>query len=788
MTAFIDQDEVPCRGEYTEAAREHRLDWLRLQSGAALRSLGEPGIEARTLRGNIENFVGTVEVPVGLAGPMLFTGDDARGLITAPLATTEGALVASVARGSRAITRSGGVTTRVVWQRMVRAPAFEFGDLAEAARFAEWVRGQLAALAEEVRSVSRHSTLIQLDPVQLGRIVHVRFVYETADAAGQNMTTVATWRACQWISGRLTEPGLPVPSWFTVEGNFSGDKKLSALNRLGGRGSRVLAECLIDHDTLRRVLKTTARSVDKTWRRAQQAAQFGGMALADVDAANVIAAMYLATGQDVASVHESSAAMFTTEVTDDGLLAGVVLPNLIVGTVGGGTRLAQQNDYLAAMGCAGEGGARRLAEIIGGFALALDLSTAAAIAAGHFADAHERLGRPHRVDWLRPDSLNRELVGSLLAETLERPELVVSGVALLGEGGTSSLLTDAVGAGERRKFTGVVPIRVEYTYPGAGTETAELIAKVKPLDSEVIIEVGKIASLCGGDVAEQYSRYREWTGFKHTHTRELALYRNADKALRQVMPDLWGLLEDPAREAYVLLLERLGADVILLNSLDAWQPHHVHAAIEGIAAVHAAWLGREDDLVTAGWLGEPQTAHRAALMGPLWTALVRHNADEFPKLLTENDTRRLLEIIDAVGSWWPDLAALPRTLVHGDFNPRNIALRAADLSLVAYDWELSTLHVPQRDLVELMAFVLTPDATVEETAELIERHRRAIGRNGADEWHEDDWRAGYRWALWDFATTRLQLYLMANSHQALPFLDRVVPTTMRLLALESETR
>ncbi|WP_397518889.1 phosphotransferase [Rhodococcus pyridinivorans] len=357
---------------------------------------------------------------------------------------------------------------------------------------------------------------------------------------------------------------------------------------------------------------------------------------------------------------------------------------------------------------------------------------------------------------------------------------------MLGEDIRSSLLTEAVGAGERRKYTGIVPLRLAYSVPGAPRHPMDLVLKVKPLDSEVIIEVGKIASLVGGDVAEQYSQWRQSTGFKDTHTRELAVYRNANKPMLQVMPELYGLVEDPSREVYALLMERLGADMILTGSTrpsEDWKPHHVHAAIEGIASVHAAWLGREAELISAGWLGDIQTAHRAGLMRPLWKALVEHNSEEYPTWISARDARRLIEIIDGIPDWWPKIEQAPRTLVHGDFNPRNIGLRAMDLSLVAYDWELATLHLPQRDLVELLSFVLTPEATADAVFDLIERHRRAVGH---DDSNAESWFEQYRLALWDFTTTRLQLYIMADTHQALQFLDNVVRTAMHLLTLAAE--
>ncbi|WP_231335472.1 phosphotransferase [Actinomadura graeca] len=785
MSARI--EEMPGRGQYTEAARRARLDWLRRTTGAPLGTLDGAGIPARDLMGNVENYVATVEVPVGLAGPLLFRGDAARGPVTLPLATTEGALVASAARGAKALTRAGGVETRVIAQRMTRAPVFEFDGLAAADRFARWAAGRHAELSEQVGAVSRHSRLVGLDPVQIGRAVHLRFVYETGDAGGQNMTTAATWHACRWINDRLAAtPGL-APVYFAVEGNMSGDKKLTHLNMIAGRGTRVAAECVLDRETVRAVLKTTPEAIDRAYRIAVPAAQQSGMIGFDVDAANVIAAAFTATGQDIAGVYESSGALFYVGLDGDGLRATLLLPGLLVGTVGGGTGLPRQRDYLEALGCAGDGGMRRLAEIICGFALAVDLSTMAAVTGGQFADAHERLGRPHRVDWLTRADLGAPLLQPLLAEAMESPGLKVSEVTVLPGDAPSGLLTEIAARGESRKLTGLFPLNVAYTAPDGTAGRLDLVAKVKPLDDEVIIEAAKLAALSGGTLADLYATWRDWTGFKDVHTREAALYRSGDPALTGVQPAVYGVHVDPAREAYVILMERLGPDVILMDAADRpglWRGEHVRAAVRGIARVHAAWLGREDELTGLGWLGRVQSARRMAAMGPLWTALAEHNAAEHPHWITPGVLRRLLRIIGSAGDWWARLERLPRTLVHNDFNPRNIALRAADLDLVAYDWELATLHVPQRDLVELLAYVLPADAGEDDVADLLDLHREAVRDAGAAVPGRAAWREGYRLALWDFSITRLQMYLMAHTHRELPFLGHLVPAALRLLELE----
>ena len=387
---------IPGRGEYTEAARKQRLEWLRGHTGAALPSLGATGLDARTLTGNVENFAGSVEVPVGLAGPLLFTGDAARGSVVAPLATTEGALVASASRGARAITAGGGVTTRVLSQRMTRAPAFEFADIATAVRFTDWLRAHRSDLEEQVRLTSRYARLVDLDPYQIGRYLHVRFVYETADAAGQNMTTAATSQICRWVQDELAGDDGLRPVWTLLEGNQSSDKKASVAAMVGGRGNRVTAECRIPAGVVESVLQSTPAAMVKGHRTFVLGAQQIGMVGSGLNAVNVVAALFVATGQDIACVHESGVSILSMETDDGDLIATMLLPSLVTGTVGGGTSLPRQREWLTALGCAGPGGGARFAEIVAGFALALDLSTTAAFVSGQFADAHQRLGRSRR--------------------------------------------------------------------------------------------------------------------------------------------------------------------------------------------------------------------------------------------------------------------------------------------------------------------------------------------------------------------------------------------------------
>ncbi|MDI5904434.1 MULTISPECIES: hypothetical protein [Streptomyces] len=773
------EDVIPGRGQYTEDARRQRLTWLRERSGTALASLDGTALTARNLVGNVENFLGAVEVPVGLAGPLLFDGDAVRDSVVAPLATTEGALVASASRGARALTASGGVRTKVLSQRMTRAPVLEFADITAAHRFTTWLRERRGTLDEQVRLVSRHAVLIDVDPHQIGRYLHLRFVYETADAAGQNMTTAVTWQICRWLTDALADDDELRPRNLLLEGNLSGDKKATAGSMLAGRGTRVTAECRLHRDVVAAVLKTTPEAMVRSHTATVLGAQQAGMLGYGVNAANVVAALFVATGQDVACVHESGVSVFSVETDGDDLIATILLPNLVVGTVGGGTGLPHQRELLTLLGCAGAGGTRRFAEIVAGFALALDVSTLAAVVSGQFADAHQRLGRARRVEWLRPGDLDAALLQPVLAQGLGDPGLhvtrVTQGTRLAGDGISSEL-----GAlGERRKLTGLHPLTVNCTDGGGSATTLDLVAKVKSRGEEIVAGIARLFSLCGEDLAGAWDRWGADTEFTDAHRRELSVYRRTERALTDLLPRCHGLIEDEEREAYVILMERLW------DEPPTWDGARIEDALRAIAPVHAHWLGREQELQAEGWLHHvPEPAHLAKAR-ELWGALVRHAAAEAPEVVDTARRDVLLGLVEDCGYWTQELHTLPRTLVHNDFGPRNLAVR--DGRIVAYDWELATVGVPQRDVVELLAFTVGPAVTSAEVDRFLAAHARAVAEESpraAAIVDGCDWRQGYRLALRQFLTTRLALYAAGHTQREFAFLPRMAETAFRLWQLE----
>jgi hydroxymethylglutaryl-CoA reductase (NADPH) len=779
---------IPMRGHYTEEARQARLAFLHEQTGVFPVALQELSLSPTSLTKNVEALIGAVEVPVGMAGPLLFHGEHASGLLYAPIATTEGALVASIIRGAKAISLSGGVTTRVLEQRMPRVPVFVLESMAQATSFARWLLRHQAEIREQTTRVSAHADLVALEPLVLGRNVHVGFVYRTGDAAGQNMTTSCTWHACQWVRAAIEQmPDLHLEGFY-IDGNVSGDKKLTYQSFLRGRGTRAMAECFVSERYLRHVCKVTPALLDRMLTLLRDGATAGGMVGYNVNTSNVIAGVFTATGQDIACVHEASASLLQWELRPDGIRLEMILPSLIVGTVGGGTQLPRQNELLRLMGCTGPGSSARLAEIIAGFCLALDLSTASALASGEFATAHEKLGRNRPVRCLRREEIGPLFFEPGLRRYMGEAGLTVDAVHLADQSELGSSIITEMSARKVDKLLGLFPYRLQYSGgPGGASGTLDVIVKIKPLDEEVMLMINALAARCGERAAAAYRRHRYHTGMAGCHVRELGIYAEEEPRLQRYLPGRVDVIRDDPREMYVLILERI-RDAILLDSADdvsGWSWAHICAVIQGLAEIHSIWLGREQELLAKPWLGPVVDGGQVVAAGELWAALLSHAVDEFPDWFDEEDIRLHTRSIETIESWRPALDAQPQTLIHNDFNPRNIALRASgSLRLCAYDWELATLGAPQHDLAELLCFTLHADASLGQVDEAVELHRRRLEELSGRAIDATAWREGYRLSLQDLLVNRFGLYLMAHTLRDYRFLRRALTTLRHLIRLE----
>jgi hydroxymethylglutaryl-CoA reductase (NADPH) len=383
------EDELP-----PDKAIQVRRAYIERKTGVSLHAIGSFTIAPdRAAKKNCENMIGAIQVPVGVAGPIWVRGEYADGSCYLPLATTEGALVASVNRGCSAITRAGGAETRIFRDGMTRAPVFAARDIPHAREICDWVASNRDRIAEAAESTTSHGKLIGITTSVGGTSVFVRLEFDTKDAMGMNMVTIASAKAAELIS---RETGAVLVA---LSGNMCTDKKPAAINMVMGRGRTVAAGIALSDSLVREVFKTDARTLAEvnTRKNLVGSARAGSLGF-NAHAANIIAALFIACGQDPSHVVEGSLAVTTVDPTADGVYVAVTLPSLPVGTIGGGTGIDTQQECLRLLGVAGGGTppgahARKFAEIIAAAVLAGELSLLGALGAQHLARAHQRLSR-----------------------------------------------------------------------------------------------------------------------------------------------------------------------------------------------------------------------------------------------------------------------------------------------------------------------------------------------------------------------------------------------------------
>jgi len=384
---MTDTNGLKNRGK-TKADADERRKAAEEYTGAKLESISNYGFDPELASKNIENMIGTVQIPLGYAGPMTIHGEYAEGEFLIPLATTEGALVASISRGMSVISASGGARTAVFSDAMTRAPVLKVDGIDHSKKVMDWIESHMDEIDEAVSSTTSHGRLVDMEFYPEGRSLYVRLSFDTADAMGMNMATIASEAVCRLIEKNT---GAVMVS---VSGNMCSDKKPAAINMINGRGKTVLAEARIPKELVESKLHTTtAAVVDTNYRKNLVGSSMSGTLGANAHAANMVAALYIATGQDPAQVVGGSMTLTSCEDVDGDLYICVRMPAVEVGTVGGGTSLPCQKEALEMIGCHGAGKARKLSEIVASTVLAGELSTLAAQAAGQLGQAHKALGR-----------------------------------------------------------------------------------------------------------------------------------------------------------------------------------------------------------------------------------------------------------------------------------------------------------------------------------------------------------------------------------------------------------
>ena len=375
--------------DYSERIIGERQSYVRSRTGNTFDHVSRYSFEPQLTRGNIENFTGVAQVPLAVAGPLRVNGEHAQGEFVIPLATTEGTLVASYSRGMKVLNLAGGVTCTMLYESMQRAPVFVFESARQARDFKLWIDDHFEEIKRVAESTSNVAKLKYIDPFHSNQFVFLRFNFSTGDAAGQNMVGRATFAASSWIAEQVD-----TVQRFYLESNLATDKKTSQVNIMRTRGRRVVAEARLSRELLERHLRVKPETLVSHYNVANVGAFLSGANNNGCQSPNAITAMFIATGQDVANVAESSAGIFYCEITpDDDLWVSLTIPSLIVATHGGGTALPTQRECLEMMDCFGKGKVNKLAEIVAGVALAGEISLASAISSLEWVSSHERYGR-----------------------------------------------------------------------------------------------------------------------------------------------------------------------------------------------------------------------------------------------------------------------------------------------------------------------------------------------------------------------------------------------------------
>ncbi|MEJ2339180.1 MAG: hydroxymethylglutaryl-CoA reductase (NADPH) [Gemmatimonadales bacterium] len=386
---------------------EIRRQALEQLTGTGLEDIGHFSLDSsRAALRNCENFIGVAQVPMGVVGPLHVRSEHMDEEVYVPLATTEAALVASTNRGCSAIRAAGGARVHVEDVGMTRAPVFRTSGLDATRKFIEWVEERIDEIRHIAERTSRHLKLLDIRPKSFGTTVLLRFRFASGDAMGMNMATIA----CDRIVRELIEPETGVDC-VALSGNYCVDKKPAAINFHEGRGKRIFAEVILEAAVLRRILKTTSRAlVEVQYRKNLLGSIAAGAVGFNAHYANLLAALFIATGQDPAHVVEGSMGITCIEAFGpEAVYASVYMPAVPIGCVGGGTELDTQREALEMLGIKADPSqpgraALRLAEIFGATVLAGEMSLMAAFTSQDLASAHEKLGRGNAPPDDRPGS------------------------------------------------------------------------------------------------------------------------------------------------------------------------------------------------------------------------------------------------------------------------------------------------------------------------------------------------------------------------------------------------
>ena len=534
-----------------------------------------------------------------------------------------------------------------------------------------------------------------------------------------------------------------------------------------GRGTHVTAECFLEESVINKILRTTSEDIYRCFPPSVELAKSDGMLGFNINVANAVAAIFVATGQDLASIHESSIAILNISKKEGGLLLQLSLPSLVIGTVGGGTNLEKQNEGLKIMGCAGSGKMERFARLIAGFALSLEISTYSAIVSGEFAKAHEKLGRNKPTKWLLRSDITSDFICQCLKGQIGSKKILRAEIKgnLNLDNGILTSITQRV----NKKITGFIPLRIELE----DGSSKDVLLKSKPMDIEVIKGLHMMAASIDPKLSDLIYEYRENLEYWDTHKKELRINHFLSGSGIRDIPEYFGSYLNEEREIYLLFQEFFDKDQMLLldseNSPDSWTVDRTRSVIERISEIH--WKLGQEKVIREFPEIVPFTPWRSKALYKKMLDIIQ--ADNDGEMFSN-----LSGYLDELESEHHQLQ-IPQTIIHNDFNPRNVALRK-DGRVCIYDWELAMRNIPHRDVAEFLCFSLPNDFNEDTFLDHLKFHFELSRKNFSDlTWEQ--WTKGYSYSIKEFLVTRAAFYKVSEILMKLKFGDRIIANGERML-------
>jgi len=749
---------VPGRGLNTKSAIKYRIDYLD-KNNFKTEEIQATSLNHIDIQNNIESFIGSVEIPVGIIGPLrLNTGSDFEDVYTVG-ATLEGALIASMNRGAKVISLSGGFEANFVHQKMIRTPLFLFNSEEDAMKFEKWIEQSFLKIKEKVENYSNHACLIELATDRIKKDVHVDFVYTTGDAAGQNMTTTCTWHGILWLTSEYELQNKNAIVDYVLEGNGASDKKVSQFLINHGRGVKIIVSSILKEEIIQSVLRTSSEKLLLFYQPSKKITSKRGMVGYSINASNAIAAIFAATGQDLASIHESSVADLSLKKHPKGLFIELTLHSLVIGTLGGGTQLPKQKEALELMGCYGENKIKRFASIIAGFTLGLELSTYAAIVSGEFAKAHEKLGRNKPHDWLQWNEITPSFLEAIISPFI--PEKINHITIKKGEVDVGILMN--LSQRVNRKLTGFIPINVS-----TKNDAISLLIKSKPTTEETIKGLHLMAASVDPSLSDLITIHKEKLEYFNNHQKELDLPQFLSENNFRNIPAFYGTYKNESREIYFLIQEHLKEEEIELidseNSPHKWFSERIILAISAIHKAHEIFKKRNNDGIIEFDLLQSIALYKKTI--------------GICKKMEKSSKYSILDeyLNDLVKS--KTIFKVQKTVIHNDFNPRNVILRKNG-EICIYDWELAVKNFPHRDIVEFLSFTLNQNFSKEELFSYLKYHYSISQKNNEIGWEE--WKEIYVYSLKEFLITRISFYHTSEVIMKLKFVNHVFENCIQMI-------